>query len=78
MKALIYRRFGPPEVLEWAEGWPRPTPAQGQVLVRVAAGSVNPKDHLLRKGHFHRTLAREPLPRVTGLDAARSASNAVT
>jgi NADPH:quinone reductase-like Zn-dependent oxidoreductase len=70
MKALIYRRFGPPEVLEWAEGWPRPTPAKGQVLVRVAAGSVNPKDVLLRKGHFHRTLAREPLPRVTGLDAA--------
>lgn len=70
MKALVYRRFGPPDVLEWAQGWPRPTPAEGQVLVRVAAGSVNPKDVLLRKGHFHRTLARDPLPRVTGLDLA--------
>jgi NADPH:quinone reductase-like Zn-dependent oxidoreductase len=70
MKALAYRRFGSPDVLEWAEGWSRPTPAEGQVLVRVAAGSVNPKDVLLRQGRFHRTLARDPLPRVTGLDAA--------
>ena len=36
----------------------------------VAAGSVNPKDVLLRKGKFSRTLARDPLPRASGLDVA--------
>ena len=40
------------------------------MLIRVTAGSVNPKDVLLRKGKFSRTLARDPLPRVSGLDVA--------
>lgn len=69
MKALIYRRFGPAEVLEWTPDWPEPALAPRSVLVRTAAGGVNPKDVLLRKGRF-RALAREPLPRVSGLDAA--------
>lgn len=69
MKALVYRRFGPAEVLEWTPDWPEPALTPGSVLVRTAAGGVNPKDVLLRKGRF-RALAREPLPRVTGLEAA--------
>lgn len=69
MKALIYRRFGAAEVLEWTPDWPEPGLTPGSVLVRTAAGGVNPKDVLLRKGRF-RALAREPLPRVTGLEAA--------
>jgi NADPH:quinone reductase-like Zn-dependent oxidoreductase len=69
MKALIYRNFGPPEVLEWVDGWPDPEPAAQEVLVRTVAGGLNPKDVLLRKGRF-RMLARTPLPRVSGLDAA--------
>lgn len=70
MKALIYNTFGDPGVLEWVEDWNKPTVAANQVLVRVMAGSVNPKDVLLRKGKFSRTLARVPLPRVSGLDIA--------
>lgn len=70
MKALVYRSYGEPEVLEWVEDWAKPATAAHQVLVRVIAGSVNPKDVLLRKGKFSRTLARTPLPRVSGMDIA--------
>ncbi len=70
MKALIYRQFGGPEVLEWVDDWPEPEiPADG-VLVRPSAGGINPKDALLRKGKFSRTLARQPLPRGSGMEAA--------
>ena len=68
MKALIYRRFGPPDVLEWVDDWPDPVLGNETVLVETVAGSINPKDVLLRKGKFSRTLARDPLPRVSGLD----------
>ena len=70
MKALIYRKFGDPDVLEWVQDWPRPVISPGKVLIRSIAGSVNPKDVLLRKGKFSCTLARDPLPRVSGLDVA--------
>jgi len=70
MKALIYRKFGDPDVLEWVEGWPKPVVSPGKVLIRSIAGGVNPKDVLLRKGKFSCTLAREPLPRVSGADVA--------
>ncbi|MBO9470866.1 NAD(P)-dependent alcohol dehydrogenase [Endozoicomonas sp. G2_2] len=70
MKALAYRRFGAPEVLRWEAGWPVPELRPKTVLVDVHAGGINPKDALLRKGHFSRTLARAPLPRVSGLEIA--------
>lgn len=69
MHALIYRKFGKPEVLEWASGWPQPDVGTNDVLIKFAAGSVNPKDVLLRKGQFG-LLAREPLPRISGHDIA--------
>lgn len=70
MKALIYRKFGDPSVLEWVENWPTPAVFPNSILIRSIAGGVNPKDILLRKGKFSRTLARDPLPRVAGLDVA--------
>ena len=70
MKALIYRKFGGPDVLEWVENWPKPVVTPGKVLIKSIAGSVNPKDVLLRMGKFSCTLARDPLPRVSGLDVA--------
>lgn len=70
MKALIYRKFGPPEVLEWVDDWPEPLPAATDVLVKTVAGGVNPKDVLVRKGWFRRTLARTPLPRLSGLEVS--------
>jgi len=70
MKALIYRKFGDPDVLEWVENWPKPVVSPDRVLIRCIAGGVNPKDILLRQGKFSCTLARDPLPRVSGLDVA--------
>ncbi len=70
MKAVIYRRFGGPEVLEYVGDWPAPMPKANEVLVRVQAGGLNPKDALLRKGKFRPFLDREPLPRVSGLEMA--------
>ena len=70
MKALIYKTFGSPDELEWTDDWPEPKLSAGSVLIKAIAGGVNPKDALLRKGKFSKTLARNPLPRVSGLDVA--------
>ena len=70
MKALIYNSFGKPDVLEWVGDWNNPAVDANQILVKVIAGSVNPKDVLLRKGKFSKTMARDPLPRVSGMDIA--------
>lgn len=48
MKAIVYRKFGSPDQLSWAEV-ETPAPGEGEILVRVAAASVNPLDwHMLR------------------------------
>ncbi len=39
MKAIVHRRYGPPDVLALEE-LPRPEPGPGEVLVRVRAASV--------------------------------------
>ena len=49
MKAIIYRRYGGPEVLERAEV-PEPKLAQNGVLIRVKAAALNPADHVLQAG----------------------------
>jgi len=43
MRALQYRAYGDPEVLEWGEA-PDPHPGPGQIRVAVRAASVNPID----------------------------------
>jgi NADPH:quinone reductase-like Zn-dependent oxidoreductase len=68
MKALYYREFGKPDVIQWAEFGGRPKPGKNDVLVRVIAGALNPKDALLRKGVFPRFLDRTRPPRISGLD----------
>lgn len=70
MKALIYRKFGDPGVLQWIKNWPDPVLTSSAILVKTVAGGVNPKDILLRRGKFSRTLARDPLPRVSGHEIA--------
>jgi NADPH:quinone reductase-like Zn-dependent oxidoreductase len=49
MKAAVIHEFGGPEVLKY-EDYPDPRPAPGQVLVRVAAASINPVDLAWRQG----------------------------
>ena len=49
MKAIVVHQYGGPEVLKF-EDYPDPVPGQGEVLVRVAATSVNPIDYKRRAG----------------------------
>jgi NADPH:quinone reductase-like Zn-dependent oxidoreductase len=49
LKAVVYRSFGGPEVLEYTDV-PDPKLAQNSVLVRVRAAALNPADHLLQAG----------------------------
>jgi NADPH:quinone reductase-like Zn-dependent oxidoreductase len=68
MQAAIYERFGTPEVLE-VRDIPQPVPGAGEVLVRVRAAAINPKDALTRAGKFQRFSGTD-FPRLTGLDYA--------
>jgi NADPH:quinone reductase-like Zn-dependent oxidoreductase len=49
MKAVVVHQYGGPEVLKF-EDYPDPVPGPGEVLVRVAASSVNPIDYKRRAG----------------------------
>jgi len=50
MKAIVYRKNGPPEVLSLEE-IDKPAPAPKEVLIKVHAAAVNPLDcHLLKGG----------------------------
>src|SRR6478735_11181142 len=43
MRAVVYERYGGPDVLRM-EDVPTPSPAAGQVLVKIAATSINLSD----------------------------------
>ncbi len=49
MKAIVVHQYGGPEVLKF-EDYPDPAPGPGEVLVKVAATSVNPIDFKRRAG----------------------------
>lgn len=68
MRAIVYDRFGPPEVLE-QRLLPEPEPSPTQVLVRVKSASLNPKDSLIRKGKF-KTASGRSFPKLLGYDVA--------
>ncbi len=64
MKAIQFSEFGGPEVLELVE-LPDPTPAAGQIRVRVRAVGINPIDWKVRSG-----MMGGDLPRRTGVEMA--------
>ncbi len=66
MKAIRVREFGPPEVMRLEEV-PEPTPAAGQVVVKLAAVGVNPVDTYIRSGLYQ---PDKKLPYTPGLDGA--------
>jgi len=48
MKAIVYEKYGPPDVLQFKE-IATPAPADDEVLIHVRAASVNPLDwHFMR------------------------------
>jgi NADPH:quinone reductase-like Zn-dependent oxidoreductase len=49
MKAIVVHEYGGPDVLKF-EDYPDPVPGSGEVLVKVAAASVNPIDIKRRSG----------------------------
>jgi NADPH:quinone reductase-like Zn-dependent oxidoreductase len=49
MKAIVVHQYGGPEVLKFEE-YPDPVAGPGEVLIRVAAASVNPIDYKRRAG----------------------------
>jgi NADPH:quinone reductase-like Zn-dependent oxidoreductase len=64
MRAVVMRETGDPDVLR-LEDVERPEPADGQVLIRVHAASVNPIDWKYRRG-----LSPKQLPAVLGSDVS--------
>lgn len=66
MRALVCRRYGPPENLEVAE-LPEPVPGPGEVLVDVRAAAVNFPDVLLVANTYQVPV---PLPFVPGSELA--------
>lgn len=66
MKAMVVRRYGPPEVFEQREV-PDPQPKPGQALVRVRAIGINFADLLARLGVYGNT--PKP-PFIPGLELA--------
>src|SRR5580704_3543929 len=68
MKAIVVHQYGGPEVLKF-EDYPDPVPGAGEVLVRVAATSVNPIDYKRRAG-LTKDFYPMTFPGLIGVDIA--------
>lgn len=66
MKAAIFNEFGSADVLRIVDLAP-PTPKENEVLVRIRAAAVNPKDTFIRKGRFA-ALTGSHFPMTCGFD----------
>jgi NADPH:quinone reductase-like Zn-dependent oxidoreductase len=68
MKAVRFHDYGGSEVLVYEDA-PRPSPKEGEVLVRVRAASMNPVDWKMRAGYLQQWVPL-PLPITPGRDFA--------
>jgi NADPH:quinone reductase-like Zn-dependent oxidoreductase len=66
MKAIVFHTHGGPEVLQLSD-MPEPTPARGEVLVRLRAAALNRVDLFVRQGWPGLKLT---LPHIPGADGA--------
>jgi len=70
MQAVVFDEYGAPDVLRLAD-LPRPSPAHGEVRVRVRAAGVQPADCATRSGWFaQRGIGMTPFPRQLGNEFA--------
>ena len=68
MKAIVIHAYGSPEVLKYEE-CPDPVAGPGEVLVRVAASSVNPFDFKVRSGAM-KDFIPLTFPAILGIDVS--------
>src|ERR1700730_14848410 len=68
MKAIVLHEYGPASKLKY-EDFEAPKPAEGEVLVRVCATSINPADWMVRSGTVKDILPVE-FPHILGCDLA--------
>ncbi|MBV7534141.1 NADP-dependent oxidoreductase [Duganella sp. sic0402] len=68
MKALILKRYGGLDQVEFAE-LPRPTLKPDEILVEVYAAGLNPIDYMIPKGMFKPIMPLQ-LPHIVGSDLA--------
>ena len=73
MKAILVSQYGGPEVMQFGD-CPDPSPGKGEVLVRVAATSINPFDMKRRSGEA-KAFAPITFPGVLGVDVAGTVVN---
>jgi NADPH:quinone reductase-like Zn-dependent oxidoreductase len=66
MKAVVLHEYGGPDKLKW-EDFDDPKPADDEVLVRVAAASINPVDWKMRSGEAKERFPVE-FPGIIGRD----------
>ena len=64
MKAMTIHQYGDPDVFRLEE-LPKPSPASGEVLVKVHAVSINPVDYKRRKNWVN-----QALPVILGWDVS--------
>ncbi|WP_414942723.1 NADP-dependent oxidoreductase [Amycolatopsis sp. cmx-11-51] len=69
MRAIVYDRYGPPEVLRLAE-LPDPEPGPGQVRIQIRVAGVNPVDAKSRGGAFASPDEPAAFPRRVGNEYA--------
>ena len=68
MKAVVIRRYGPAEVLQYEEV-EQPKVEPTQLLVKVRASSVNPIDWKIRQGMLS-LITGSQFPKILGFDVA--------
>lgn len=66
MKAIVLHEYGSPNKLKY-EDVPDPEPGEGEVLVRLAATSINPVDYKMRSGSLQAYMPLE-MPAILGRD----------
>ena len=68
MKAIVVHKYGGPEEMKF-EDYPDPVPGSGEVLVRIAATSINPFDMMRRSGAA-KDAAPIKFPGIIGVDVS--------